>query len=522
MSLIVFLFRLLLAALSGALIAVSYLYQEAYLAMWVAFVPLLLAIRGQPLLRIYLLGLTAGAVWFVLATPWMATFITTLKDFEPGRANMLAAVYWLYSAQIMACLAVLVAVVSRWTGVGIHWMFPLVAMAVFAFFPQLFPLQLGESQSAFLPALQGASLAGVYGLDFMIALSNGVLASVLMSAWRTDGVAPSRLVLPCLLLGAWFGYGFLSLGHWQSQTQEWPVATLGLVQPNEGPSASVPMPVAGYSRAYPPELEMTERLAEGALDLVIWPETRFKGYFRHPHVAEAYRRTVATTGVPLLFHDAEVVRWSAGEREYNSAVLLDEQGLMGGVYRKNRLVAFGEHLPLPEGVPLVSDLAQRALGDFLTQLTPGVGSTSFQVGRLGVVPVICYESAFPGLVARAVHRAETPSIITVMSNNGWFGDSVQPYQHIGATVLRAVENRLPVVHVMNNGPSTLVLPSGQVKWLSSLGEAAGLVVNVPYPQAAPPTLFNRMPSAVPLLAVLLICFLSLLRLFSDTGRGGDI
>lgn len=522
MSLIPFVFRLALAVLSGALIAAAYVYQQAFLAMWVAFVPLLLAIRGQSLFRVYLFGMASGVVWFVLATPWMATFIATLKDFDTARSSMLAAVYWVYSGQIIAILALVVALVSRWTGAGIHWVFPLVTTAVFAFFPQLFPLQLGESQSAFLPALQGASLTGVYGLDFMIGLSNAVLATVLMSAWRSDGVPPSRLALPCILLVVWFGYGFLSLGQWQQQVRDWPVASLGLVQPDETPSASVPMPAPGYSRAYPPELELSERLAAGPLDLLIWPETRFKGYFRHPHVAEAYRQTVAGIGVPLIFHDAEVVRWRSGEKEYNSAILLDEQGLMSGVYRKNRLVAFGEHVPLPEGIPLVSDLARRVLGDFLTQLTPGVGSTAFQVGRLGVVPVICYESAFPGLVARAVHRAETPSMITVMSNNGWFGDSVQPFQHIGATALRAVENRLPVIHVMNNGPSTLVLPSGEVKWLSSLGEATALVVDVPYPQAAPSTLFNRMPSAFPLLVAVFLGGMILMRLFGGTGRGGDI
>lgn len=523
MSLVAFLFRLLLAVLTGALIGVSFRHQEAFLAMWVAFVPLLLAVRGQSLPKIYLLGFVAGMVWFVLATPWMATFIGTLKDFDAARSTLLAGLYWIYSAQIIAVLMLAVALVSRWSGLGLHWVFPTVLMLVFAFFPQLFPLQLGESQSAFLPALQGVSLTGVYGLDLMIGISNAVLASVLVAGWRSDGVPANRLVMPCLLLVAWFGYGFVSLGLWQDKVATWPTATLGLVQPDESPSAAVPLPQPGYSRAYPPELEITRQLAANPVDLVLWPETRFKGYFRYPHVAAAYRQTLEELGVPLIFHDAEVVRWQQGEKEYNSAVLLDGQGLISGLYRKNRLVTFGEHMPLPEGIPVVSALAREWLGDFLTQLTPGVGPGAFQVGHLGIIPVICYESAFPTLVARAVDRAQTPSLIAVLSNNGWFGHSVQPYQHVGATALRAVENRLPVVHVMNNGPSTLVLPTGEVRWLSGLGEAVGLVVKVPYPQAAPATWFNRMPLWLPWLTLVVLGLVVLVRGVTGLGRrGGEV
>lgn len=58
------------------------------------------------------------------------------------------------------------------------------------------------------------------------------------------------------------------------------------------------------------------------------------------------------------------------------------------------------------------------------------------------------------------------TVLIGLSSNGWFGDTVQPYQHVNASILRAVENRLPFVHVLNNGPSVVVLPNGRVVFQS--------------------------------------------------------
>lgn len=124
--------------------------------------------------------------------------------------------------------------------------------------------------------------------------------------------------------------------------------------------------------------------------------------------------------------------------------------------------------------------------------------------------MICYESAFAGYVANAVASAAQPSLIVVISNNGWFGDSWQPMQHAGITALRAVENQMPVLHVINNGPSTLVMPNGRMTFLTGQGEGAASVVKVPYNAAFEPTLFTRWPYWFPG-ALMLLLLTSLLR-----------
>ena len=78
--------------------------------------------------------------------------------------------------------------------------------------------------------------------------------------------------------------GYTCLGP---ATRNLATVTVGIVQPNEAPSLARPAIFPGYSLAYPPEMAMTERLAQAGAELVVWPETRYKGYFDQPHVQNA-------------------------------------------------------------------------------------------------------------------------------------------------------------------------------------------------------------------------------------------
>lgn len=476
---------LLGAIASGVMIAVPYNYAGFYPLSWVAFVPLLLAVHGRGYRAHYLLGLVTGLAMYLVATPWMAEFLQRLKDYPLGPAVAGATVFWLLTSQLPALLMVSYRLLQRWLQHPMIWAFPILLMLFYGWFPVLFPLQLGESQSAFLPAIQAVSLTGVYGLDAMIGVSNALVASaILLRLGWEPGLAGRGSLLTAgagvLALSAWLGFGWWSLSHWDDRVAEWPTLAVGLVQPNETPSASVPDPEPGYGRAWPPEMEVSEQLVGAGAEVVLWPETRYKGYFEVDHVPGAYQRNVAALGVPLVFHDAEQQGRGDQFREYNTALFLSGAGEFAERYRKHRLVAFGETLPLSREFPWLVNWAKGYLGDFFANLTPGTERVTFPVNGAHLVPSICYESAFPGHIARSVAAAPESPLLVVLSNNGWFGDSRQPYQHAGATVLRAVESRVSLVHVINNGPSTVVSPTGRVLAATPFQKRAGLVSRVPY------------------------------------------
>src|SRR5690606_14345492 len=127
-------------------------------------------------------------------------------------------------------------------------------------------------------------------------------------------------------------------------------------------------------------------------------EARFKGYFYHRTVREAYRQRIATLGIPLVFHDIEAAGQGTDRRYYNAAVALDSQGELDGTYRKIKRMPFGEYLPDLLKRPLL----QTYLGDFLREISAGTRHDVFRLAGMQVVPKICYESNDPVQIAEAI------------------------------------------------------------------------------------------------------------------------
>ena len=91
-------------------------------------------------------------------------------------------------------------------------------------------------------------------------------------------------------------------------------------------------------------------------------------------------------------------------------------------------------------------------------------------------------------------KSSAGSLLVGLSSNGWFGTTRQPYQHVNASILRAVENRIPLVHAVNNGPSIVALPTGRLIFSSDYHQAGGYIVDVPYLESAQNSYFSQHPN----------------------------
>ncbi|ODN72148.1 Apolipoprotein N-acyltransferase [Methylobrevis pamukkalensis] len=221
----------------------------------------------------------------------------------------------------------------------------------------------------------------------------------------------------------------------------------------------------------------------GATHLV-WPETALPFFLTESPEALSAIADALPPGTTLIT-GAPRVDGSGGERRYfNSVYAVDDGGRIVAAYDKAHLVPFGEYLPF---APLMERIGLR-------QIVQSVGGFSEGPGR-GVVSLpgtppfgvlICYEIIFPDA---AIDRARRPDWIVNVTNDGWFGHTSGPYQHLAEARLRAIEEGLPVVRAANTGVSAIIDAHGRITASVGLGETG--VVDGGLPVALPPTVYAR-------------------------------
>jgi apolipoprotein N-acyltransferase len=146
---------------------------------------------------------------------------------------------------------------------------------------------------------------------------------------------------------------------------------------------------------------------------------------------------------------------------FNSAYLVDPvKGLQPTGYNKRKLVPFGEYIPLrpvlgwlEKYVPIGGDFTR---GQSATPLMVPVGSQQVPVGVL-----VCYEDIFPSLARDSVQSGA--EVLAVLTNNAWYGEGAAAYQHAAHSVLRAIENRRPVIRCGNGGWSGWIDEFGNIR-----------------------------------------------------------
>jgi apolipoprotein N-acyltransferase len=161
--------------------------------------------------------------------------------------------------------------------------------------------------------------------------------------------------------------------------------------------------------------------------------------------------------IPAIF-GAVIVKPVAGPRRYvayNAALSTRKNGTVASRYDKHFLVTFSEYIPWGDTFPFLYDWSPNS-GRF----SPGEGLEPLRVADHDVMTVICYEDLSPSFVNR-MFRHKNAQLLVNMTNDAWFGDTTEPYQHLALAQLRAVEQRRFFVRSTNSGVSAFVDPVGR-------------------------------------------------------------
>jgi len=211
----------------------------------------------------------------------------------------------------------------------------------------------------------------------------------------------------------------------------------------------------------------------------------------------------------VLIAGANRIEWTEGtpkrpRRFFNSLLVFGKGGLLLALYDKIHLVPFGEYLPRVLR-PLLALIGMQQLAGrvgFETGVSPRPPLTIPGLPR--VVPLICYEAIFPAAV---VQGPERPALIVNLTNDGWFGNTTGPRQHLHQARVRAVEEGLPLIRAANNGVSAAFDAYGRP--LGQLDLNVRGVLDVPLAVALSPPAYARLGDAIFLAAwvsgALLLC-----------------
>ena len=427
------------AALSGLGVYFAVL-QTAPFLVWVALVPLFLALGSQPRSAQqysgFIHGLVAGGTFAIFAFAWMISGAHTFTGASVGYGIAIfllcviafslscALLLWRTPLVLIAPVWILAETAVQWGAEKMPW----------------FLLHIGYGLAGDLYAIQPVSVIGVTGAGFVVVLVNYLVATaILRRSWR-------YALAPLLLTGSYMLWGWWLLPP--PAEDRGPAFSLAMVTENIPPE--IPWDSTNGNMRVQQLLQQEDICIAAHPQLILWSESAIPWTWSPDDdlVKELLSHSRQRAITHVLGMNTAV---SAGVVR-NSAYCLLPDGKVAGRYDKEYALLFIEQPWLGLQFPfLSSDGYSVEPGDNDLPLTT-------PYGKAGVL--ICNESALPGAAARRVRQGAR--FLLNMSNDGWFRGTWLVKQHFYNARLRAVETRKDIAVNSNNGRSGCIDASGRI------------------------------------------------------------
>jgi apolipoprotein N-acyltransferase len=451
---------------------------------WFALVPLISAVLSaanlaspRPLRRAFLLGYLCGVLWYAGNCYWIYDTMYIYGGLPAWASAVMLAGFSLVLGLYFGIFAWGLALVRRASG-DLRWAlaaapFLWVALDLAAARITSVPWdRLGYSQvdNALLTHL--APWTGVYGIGFVLMAGNALIAGGLV-------IERCRLRRITGVCGIVLGWG-LTAGILMHPPQPPPTATAVLIQPNLNVGvdnnwsgrvwdqhiaqfAQLALKTCGpYIAGIPQTGALRDHIActpnPAHPNLIVWPESPAPFFEQDPRFQQAMSAIAQGVHAPLIVN-AIGTDYSAAENQsddYVSAVVFNSNGQRVGRYDKIHLVPFGEYIPFHQ----IFFFAHKLAGA-VPNFTHGKVRKVFLLDghRYGVF--ICYEAVFADEVRQFTRLGA--QVLVNISDDGWYGDTSAPWQHLNMARMRAIENRRWLLRDTNNGVTASIDPYGRVR-----------------------------------------------------------
>ena len=443
--------------------------------------------RRHPLRRAFLISYLCGVLWYAGNCYWIRDTMMHYGDMPPLAPELLTLGFSLVLGLYFGIFGLGLVVVRRATGST------RVALAVAPFLWVGLDLaaaritsvpwdQLGYSQIDNALINQLAPFTGVYGITFVLVAVNALLAGGLIVERGSKSRFAGRW--------GWAGCGAVLLisgfaGVFVPAPNTEPTATAVLIQPNLDVGAGNNWPGPEWDRHIAEFTRLAEEECKTYIDgipqtgaptgeiicppypthpdLVVWPESPAPFIEDDASFKLAMHSIALATQAPLVVGGIGVdfSREENAWNEYNSGFIFDADGKLAGRYDKIHLVPFGEYIPFQNLLTFAHKLTGR-----VSSFTRGTDHRVFLLdtqngGRHRYGVFICYEAVFADEVRQLARNGA--EVLVNISDDGWYGDTSAPWQHLNMARMRAVENRRWLLRDTNTGVTAVIDPYGRVR-----------------------------------------------------------
>jgi apolipoprotein N-acyltransferase len=455
-----YLIGLSLATLSGCLWFLSCAPFDLSFFSWVAMVPLLFAVERAPTrAHAILFGWWTGIVGVGGGFYWMIELLRRFASVSLPVATLLYLLFSAYQGSVFLFFAWMVRAIHERKAFSMALLAPICMVVAELFVPLLFPSHLAIVQAWHPIVIQISDITGPMGVTALLVMVNGAIYGLLTRGRR--GAVPafaSVLVLAASLL-----YGHYRMKQVDALSASAPKLTVGLVQPNVAYNIKGVLHPERAQAQLAVQQAQSQKLAGAGAQLIVWTEGSYPFVlprdFSQDFPAAAPYSIHRGFDTPVLI--GALTRAPLDVQYHNSALLIAGNGQVEGRYDKMRLLAFGEQIPGLEWFPWLRKYVPNGTGAFLAGAKMNTVDFAWPDGstvRLGAI--ICYEDILPEFLRSigALH----PHLLVNLTNDTWFGEKAEPWQHLALAVFASVEQRTGMVRAVNSGVSAVIDANGRV------------------------------------------------------------
>jgi apolipoprotein N-acyltransferase len=463
-----------IAAVAGGILAfLGYAGFDQFYLEWICLVPVLWAIREQSPARAFLIGWVAGIVGHGGGFYWIIHMFQQFAGLAWPPAALGLLLIAAANGIVFAVWAGATRLISRDTGWKVVWVSPVVWTALEKFWPEIFPNYLGASQYKLTLLTQIADVTGILGVTFLVVYTNSMIYAVIERRIEKRPFSLRPVVVFAAIIALVLAYGAARIHIVDEGASIAEKLTVGVVQTNRGAGEKHYDP----GRFLREHQEMSRKLTTAnALDLIVWPENVYADNLTS-RKGQLPSDVLGGLHTPTLFGAILRIDQNGSPHFYNSAILANGMGQILGTYDKMVLVPFGEFIPFGDTFTWL-----YSWSPYSSRFWPGENVEPLLFGRHVLSVSICYEDIFPGqirmLMSGGRHR-QIPEAMFNLTDDSWYGNTVEPMEHLVLASFRAIEHRRPLVRATNTGVSAIIDPVGRLNHCSRQWTRETLVGRIP-------------------------------------------